>query len=465
MHARTAAIVLAAGQGTRMRSDLPKVLHPCAGEPLIVRAVRWALADDCAQVAVVVPAEGRRIRDILAATFPEAPLVFVVQDPPRGTGDAARVGLAALDVEADQVLILCGDVPLLQPHTRAELVAAKKSLPLALLTAHADDPSGYGRVIRDAERPVRIVEHRDADAATLAVQEINAGVYLCDRPLLESTLAGLNADNAQGELYLTDIVSAAQGNAAAVTVAMEEVQGVNTRADLARAEAVLRRRTVEAHMLAGVTFEDPTSAWVDDDVRLAPDVFIGVGVQLRGAVQVKRGACIQGPAVVLDTTLEAGARVLPFSHLEGAQVGEGATVGPFARLRPGTVLEAQAKVGNFVETKKAHLGPGVKASHLSYLGDTTIGAEANIGAGTITCNYDGQNKSKTTVGAGVFVGSNSTLVAPVDIGARAYIAAGSTINRPVPADALAFGRTRQVTREGYATRLREQQADRKKERK
>lgn len=458
MTKKLAALVLAAGQGKRMHSDVPKVLHTCAGIPLVAHAVRVALARACDPVVVVVGPDSEGVREALGAMFPEAPLVFAVQEVPRGTGDAVRAGLAQLGDFHGRLAILCGDVPLLRAETLAELQTAAEQAPAVVLSAEVANPAGYGRIVREQGRVLRIVEEKDASDSVRAIHEVNAGTYVFDVALLREGVAGLDTANAQGELYLTDVVEHAAATAAAHAVKVTdpaEVRGVNTRAELADAEKLLRKRLVSAHQRNGVTFRDPDTVVLDADVQIGRDSVIGPGVQLYGATEVGAHVHIEGPAVLRQTRVGASASVKAFSHLEHADVGDGCTVGPFARLREDTVLESAAKVGNFVELKKTRLATGAKASHLAYLGDAELGPETNVGAGTITCNYDGGPvKHATKTGEAAFIGSNSTLVAPVEIGDGAYVAAGSTITQDVPKDALAFGRSRQTNREGYAARLR-----------
>lgn len=459
MKATTAALILAAGQGKRMKSRLPKVLHPCVDRPLVAHVVALALARRCNPVVVVVdPTGGKRVREVLVASFPKAPLIFAVQSEPKGTGDAVAAGLKAIPKFKGRLLVLYGDVPLLTPETIGRLDRALTGASLSFVTAKLEDPTGYGRIVRDGKNVIAVVEHKDASKAQRAIRDINAGVYLCDVALLRKIIGRLGSDNAQGEVYLTDVVAVAakkQGAIAVNVTDVSEVRGVNTRADLALVEATLRARLIAHHQARGVTFQDPGNTFVGSGVEIAADAFIGVGVQLSGRVKIGRDARIEGPSVIKDATIAPGAMVHSFSHIEGASVGRGASVGPFGRLRPGAVLDEGARIGNFVEMKKARLGKGSKASHLAYLGDAEIGAGVNIGAGTVTCNYDGGPiKHKTRIGAGAFTGSNSTLVAPIDIGAGAYVAAGSTVNKDIPDDALAFGRSRQVNREGYAKLLR-----------
>ncbi|MEK7704944.1 MAG: bifunctional UDP-N-acetylglucosamine diphosphorylase/glucosamine-1-phosphate N-acetyltransferase GlmU [Myxococcota bacterium] len=454
----TAAIILAAGEGTRMRSALPKVLHPVGELPLVAHVVRLALARRCNPIVVVVSPRGERVRAWLEAAFPKAPLVFAVQQEQLGTGDAVTTGLAAMPKLEGQVLILYGDVPLLTAETLSRLGKAAHSKALAFLSAEVPDPTGYGRVVRERGQVARIVEHKDASTHEKQIREINVGVYLATSELLRRTLKGVGRTNAQGEIYLTDIVAMAAREGGAVglrVVDLNEVRGVNTRAELAEADAIARARIIAQHQARGVTFLDPHGTFVGANVTLGRDVLVGVGVQLRGHVKVGDGVHIEGPTVIQDSTVAKGALIESFCHLEDAAVGVGARVGPFARLRPGTELDAEVRVGNFVEVKKSRLRKGAKANHLAYLGDADIGVASNIGAGTITCNYDGGPvKHRTVIGAEAFVGSNSTLVAPLRIGARSYVAAGSTMTKDVPPNALAFGRARQSNREGYAEKLR-----------
>jgi bifunctional UDP-N-acetylglucosamine pyrophosphorylase / glucosamine-1-phosphate N-acetyltransferase len=458
MSQNTAAIILAAGQGTRMRSALPKVLHPACELPLIVHVVRLALASGASPTVVVIGPESKRTRDLLTATFPDAPLVFAVQEVARGTGDAARVGLEAIPDFKGHVLVLAGDVPLLQKKTVSRLQKSGANKAVAVLTTFVDDPTGYGRIIRDGKKLLRIVEQKDASKGEKEISEINSGVYLFHTALLRPAVLALRSDNAQGEFYLTDVVEQAgsQDQAVAVVAAdPSECAGVNNREQLAFVEATLRTRLIRFWQDKGVTFLDPAGTFIGSDVKLAQDVTIGVGVQLWGQTKIAKGVVIHGPCFVKDTQIGSGTMVHSFSHLEQAKVGKDAQIGPFARLRPQAALADEVKVGNFVEVKKSQIGKGAKLNHLSYVGDATIGPRSNVGAGTITCNYDGHNKHQTVLGSDVFIGSNSTLVAPLELGNGAYVAAGSTITKVVPADALAFGRSKQVNREDYAALLKE----------
>ncbi|MGF1664216.1 MAG: bifunctional UDP-N-acetylglucosamine diphosphorylase/glucosamine-1-phosphate N-acetyltransferase GlmU [Kineosporiaceae bacterium] len=463
-----AAVVLAAGQGTRMRSVTPKVLHRLAGRSMLHHALVAASAIGAARVCVVV----RHDRDRVAAHVREvAPGTVVAdQDEVPGTGRAFACALAALDAAGGtgggaggappggRVVVTYGDVPLLRPATLAALLAADPGAAVTVLTAVVDDPAGYGRVVRDPAGEVTgIVEHRDADQATRRLREVNSGVYALDLAFVRDAVARLRPSNAQGELYLTDVVALARADgrrvAAVVADDPRELEGVNDRAQLAAARRRLNDRLLADLMTAGVDVEDPATTWVDAGVAVAPDAVIRPGSHLEGATVVESGAVV-GPATTLaDARVRAGARVLR-SHVLGADVGPGATVGPFAYLRPGTVLGAGAKVGAYVETKNAVLGDGAKVPHLSYVGDITVGRGANIGAGTIVANYDGVAKHATAVGEEARVGSNTVLVAPVAIGAGAYTAAGSVVDADVPAGALAVARGRLHVSEGWVARRR-----------
>ncbi|RMG19491.1 MAG: UDP-N-acetylglucosamine diphosphorylase/glucosamine-1-phosphate N-acetyltransferase [Deltaproteobacteria bacterium] len=454
-----AAIVLAAGQGTRMKSRTAKVLHPLCGRPLAYFPVAAATGVGARPVVVVVGHQAAAVEAALSSALPEAPLCFALQAEPRGTGDAVAAGLGALEgAPAQRILILNGDLPLLTVATLRRLLRAGREAPLALLTARPPSPKGYGRIVRDGRgQVISIVEEADADAKTRRIEEVNAGVYLVERALLERALGGLEADNAQGELYLTDLVAIARRLGQAVVGVpvpeWSEVAGVNDRAELAEAAAALRRRIVEAWLRRGVSFEDPGRTYVDVGVRLGRDTLVAPGVHLCGETRIGASVRIGTGAVLRDVEVGAEAVIEPYSVLEGAVVGRGARVGPFARLRPGTRLGPEARIGNFVETKKAHLGKGAKANHLTYLGDATVGPGCNIGAGTITCNYDGREKHPTVLESDVFIGSNTALVAPVRVGRGALVGAGSVIVRDVPADALAIARAPQRTVAGWARRF------------
>ncbi len=376
--------------------------------------------------------------------------------PQRGTGDAVAAARSALTGFSGAVLILYGDVPLLTADTLRRLVAAYQPSrgPLAMISCRLADPTGYGRVLRGADGRVSgIVEQKDATETQRRIAEVNAGIYVVDAKFLWGALEKLTPQNAQGELYLTDIVSQAAA-VGVVEASAEETAGVNDRVELAERAEIIRARINARHMRAGVTLQHPASTFIDEGVEIGPETVIGPGVALQGDCEIGAGVSIGHGAVVIHTTVGDGAQVKPYSVLESSVVGPKCQVGPFARLRPESVLEEDVHVGNFVETKKTRLRRGVKAGHLAYLGDADVGAGSNIGAGTITCNYDGVAKHETVLGEGVFVGSDTQLVAPVRVGDGAFIAAGSTITEDVPAGALALSRTPQSIKEGWAERRR-----------
>ncbi len=449
------ALVLAAGKGTRMKSDLPKVLHPLCGRRLVDYPIAAALEAGADQVVVVTSGQPEVAR-ALTERYGSDRLTVAVQDPPRGTGDAARVGLEVARYE--HTLIVYGDTPLLRASDLTELLSAVRTggRKLALLTALLDAPFGYGRILRDASGAVtEIREQRDLRSdEERAVREVNAGMYAGVTSLLVEAVSALSPNNAQGELYLTDIVAAfaARSRVAAVVGSSDALVGVNDRADLGRAEELLYARTRELHRKAGVTVHG--DARIDSDVELAADVEVLSGVSLRGKTKVGKGSRIDAGSVLEDSVVGEGVEIKPYCVITDSTVGDLARLGPFAHLRPGSQLEAEAHVGNFVETKNTRVGRGAKANHLAYLGDADVGERANIGAGTIVCNYDGYTKHRTIIGAGAFIGSDSQLVAPVTVGKNANVAAGSTVTRDVPDDALAIGRAKQENKLGYAAKLR-----------
>ncbi|MCL4817532.1 MAG: bifunctional UDP-N-acetylglucosamine diphosphorylase/glucosamine-1-phosphate N-acetyltransferase GlmU [Vicinamibacteria bacterium] len=450
------AVVLAAGKGTRMRSARPKVLHRVHGLPLLEYPLRALAGAGVSRVVVVTGHEAEAVE----RSFAGRGFAFVRQDPPRGTGHAVMVAREAI-AGADTVLVVNGDLPLLRAESLRALLARRAAGDAAaLLSVTLPDAGAYGRVVRGADGGVaRIVEARDASPEERAIGEINVGVYAFAADALERALATLRPQNAQGEYYLTDVVAAIAaggGRISALAAAdADEGRGVNTVAELAAATALRRAARLHGLMEAGVAIEDPASTWVSEDAVVAADAVLRPFTVIDGASRVEAGAVL-GPFVRLESaSVGAGATVLDHCLLRECQVEQGATIGPFAHLRPETVIEPGAKVGNFVELKKTRLGAGAKAPHLTYLGDAVIGPKANIGAGTITCNYDGHAKHPTAIGAGAFVGSNSTLVAPVTIADGAYVGAGSVITKDVPADALAVSRPSQVVKEGWARRRRE----------
>jgi bifunctional UDP-N-acetylglucosamine pyrophosphorylase / glucosamine-1-phosphate N-acetyltransferase len=456
-----AVVVLAAGEGTRMRSATPKVLHELGGRSMLGHVVAAARGLEPDHLVVVVGHARERVTEALAAL--DAAAVPVVQEEQRGTGHAVRVALEGLPDLAGTVVVVPGDAPLLTTELLQELVTqhATAKASTTLLTAVLDDPTGYGRVVRDGGSVRAVVEHRDADAATLQVREVATSVYAFDAVELSSALATLTTDNAQGEEYLTDVVGTHRDKgltvAAVVAPTATDTMGVNDRLQLAEAARLLRDRVVARHLRAGVAVLDPTTTWIDDTVAIEPDAVVEPGTQLRGATVVRRGAVVGPDTTLTSTVVGEGARVVR-SHCERAEVGDGATVGPFSFLRPGAVLGAGAKVGAYVEVKGSTIGAGSKVPHLSYIGDTTIGERTNIGAGTITFNYDGVAKHRTTIGSDAKVGGNNSLVAPIEIGDGAYTAAGSALTRDVPAGALGVGRAQQRNVEGWAAR-RSQSSD------
>ena len=451
-------VVLAAGEGKRMRSATPKVLHPLLGRTLLGHVLAAAESARAAATLVVVGHKAEQVEAHLTEVAPAATPVLQAQQ--NGTGHAVRIALAAAPDAAGTVVVLNGDVPLLRPETVEALLAAheESKAGATVLAAEVDDPTGLGRVVRDAAGNLeRIVEERDAEPAVRAIREINAGIYAFDAALLREALGKLSTDNDQGEEYLTDVFGllATAGHPVGVFVAgdAEETLGCNDRSELAKLRALLRDRVNTAWMRSGVSILDPATTWIDVTVRLSPDAEIDQNSQLLGDTSVGAGAVVGPDTTLIDTTVGEGAVVLR-THAIGAQVGPAATVGPFSFLRPGTVLGRKAKIGGFVEAKNAELGDGAKVPHLTYVGDASIGAKANIGAGTIFANYDGVNKHRTTVGEAAFVGSDTVLIAPVEIGPGAYVAAGSAIGADVPAGNLGVTRAPQRNVEGWTARKR-----------
>ncbi|MGE7965102.1 bifunctional UDP-N-acetylglucosamine diphosphorylase/glucosamine-1-phosphate N-acetyltransferase GlmU [Pseudomonas sp. NPDC089918] len=441
-------VILAAGQGTRMRSALPKVLHPVAGNSMLGHVIHTARQLAPQRIHVVIGHGAEAVRERLAADD----LNFVLQDQQLGTGHA--VAQAVPFIESDTVLILYGDVPLIEVETLQRLLKLAAPQQLGLLTVELDDPTGYGRIVRDAAGKVTaIVEQKDANDAERAITEGNTGILAVPFERLGDWMSRLSNNNAQGEYYLTDVIAMAVSDG--LVVATEhphdamEVQGANDRKQLAELERHYQLRAARRLMAQGVTLRDPARFDVRGEVTVGRDVLIDINVILEGKVVIEDDVVIGPNCVIKDSTLRKGVQIKANSHIEGAILGEGSDAGPFARLRPGTVLEARAHVGNFVELKNAHMGEGAKAGHLTYLGDAEIGARTNIGAGTITCNYDGANKWKTVLGEDVFIGSNNSLVAPVDISAGATTAAGSTITQNVDKAQLAVGRARQKNIDGW----------------
>ncbi len=447
------AMILAAGLGTRMRSPLAKVLHPALGRPLVVWAAKAATEAGLCPVVVVNHQEGA-VRAALAG----APCRFARQEAPRGTGDAVRAGMEVIP-EDGVVVVMCGDGPLIRAATLRALLQAHGDKLVTVASMILAEPGAYGRLIRDASgAPARIVEAGEATEAERAVQEVNSGIYAFNAAWLRGALQTLRPHPPKDELYLTDVLALAAAEGRAGVLVLDdpaEAMGVNDRAQLAEAARVLQGRVLQAHLEAGVGMEAPESLTVEAEVQLGADAYLERGVVLRGQTTVGAGARIGAYSVITDSALSEGCSVLSHCVLEEARVGAGATVGPFARLRPAADIQNNAKIGNFVEIKKSVVGPGAKVPHLSYVGDATIGAGANIGAGTITCNYDGVFKHRTTIGEGAFIGSNTSLVAPVRVGAGALVGAGSVITTDVPDEAIAVVRGELKLRHGAAGRLRD----------
>ena len=460
-------IILAAGQGTRMKSKTVKVLHRAAGRRIIEYVLD--LASDVGDRPPVVVV-GHQRDDVQNAIGDRGR--FAVQEEQKGTGHAVLMAAEILERETargKRVLILSGDVPLTRPATLRQLVdqhEAERNA-LTLLTMKLDDPAMYGRVIRSADGAVeRIVEMKDASPEERSISEVNAGVYVFDAEHLFDNLRGLSTNNAQGEYYLTDLIAILRGRGervgAVIAADPTEALGVNSRADLAVVEGEIQRRVVQNLMSEGVTFRNPNTVVIDSTVSIGNDSVVYPFVTIEGTTKIGSGCVIEPGVHLINVTVGENVHLKTGTVAEDAVIEDDAAVGPYAHLRPGTHLGRHVKVGNFVETKKARFGEGAKASHLSYIGDAEIGADVNIGAGTITCNYDGVNKNKTVLEDGVFIGSDTQLVAPVRVGRGAYVGAGSTITKDVPADALALSRVPQRVVEGWATKRRADFAKKKK---
>lgn len=441
-------VILAAGQGTRMRSVLPKVMQPLAGRPLlrhVVDTARLLAADD---VCVVYGHGG----DTVKAAFAGDGLRWALQAEQHGTGHAAQQAMPDTP-DANRVLILFGDVPLLKPRTLETLVDETGSDEMSVLTVDLDDPTGYGRILREDGRVIGIVEQKDAGETELAISEINTGVLLCPAKCLKAWLSALRSDNAQGEYYLTDVIAMAVADGVVVrgikAADEEEVMGINDKRQLATAERALQARLVDELMASGVGFADPARVDIRGKLVCGADVFIDVNAVFEGDVTLGDGVHVESNNLIRDSVIGAGTVVHSNCHVEGANTGADCELGPFARLRPGAELADRVKVGNFVEIKKSRIAEGSKVNHLTYIGDADIGTDVNIGAGTITCNYDGANKHRTVIGDSAFIGSGVNLVAPVEVGKDATIGAGSTITKPAPDGELTLERSQQVSVKGW----------------
>jgi bifunctional UDP-N-acetylglucosamine pyrophosphorylase / glucosamine-1-phosphate N-acetyltransferase len=458
-----AAIILAAGKGTRMRSKRAKVLHELGGEPMIARAVRTVATLNPDPIVIVV---GHQAREVEAAT-PSPNARFALQEPQRGTGDAARCALDQLPPNfTGEVLITYGDMPAIKSSTLRAFLDAhrKRSATLSFISIVLDDPSAYGRVIRDATGNVeKIVEFRDASPVERAIKEINTGCYLVDSALLRSALAELKHSNAQDEYYLTDIVAIARARRekveAWVATDPAEFAGINSREELANMEAEIRATVNRKLMASGVTLVDPLTAYISEQAEIAPDCVIGPNVQILGACKLGESVRIDGTAWLSNVTIGPRCHLKLGVRAEDCVIGEASEIGPFAHLRAGTELLGHNRIGNFVETKKARLGRGTKASHLSYLGDATIGADTNIGCGVITVNYDGYDKHHTEIGDRCMVGCDTQLVAPIIVGNDVYVASGTTIIREVPDGALVMSHHPQREKAGWMATWRKRHGD------
>ena len=441
-------VILAAGQGKRMHSNLPKVLHLLAGRPLLAHVLDAARALSPTKIIVVTGHEAERVRNAVAA--PD--VVFVNQSPQLGTGHAIQQAQPQL-VPGGKTLVLLGDVPLIRPETLKPLVEGAVNR-VSMLTAVLDDAHGYGRVVRDKRKKVKsVVEHKDAKPAQLKIREINTGIFAYPTARLNGWLSKLNNNNAQKEYYITDVLPLANKDKVAVEGVLcgeaTQVQGVNNRAQLAQLERAYQLRNANRLLEAGVALADPARFDVRGEITCGNDVFIDVGCIFEGKVHLDDGVRIGAHCVLRDVTVAARTQIEPYSHLVQAVVGVNCRIGPYSRIRPGTVLAEDVHIGNFVEVKASDLGIGTKASHLSYIGDASVGRNVNVGAGTITCNYDGANKHRTVIEDDVFIGSNTQLVAPVTVRRGATIGAGSTITKEVAADDLAISRAKQVGIPGW----------------
>lgn len=451
------AVVLAAGKGTRMKSELPKVLHPLAGRPMIYWSVRAALDAGAERVVVVVGHGREKVEKYLHDAF-GSKIETVVQEEQRGTGHAVLVALPAIarGLEANAVvLVTAGDTPLLRGSDLRSLIDAAKT-DVAMLTATLPDASGYGRILRQGGKVVGVREHKDCSDEQRKINEFNPGVYAFRLGFLQKNLPELRPNNAQGELYLTDLVErgANSGGVADTPVEPWCVEGINDRAQLAALEARILESIARKHQLNGVTIRDPRAVEIHDGIEIGADTVIERGVVLRGNTRVGGNCTIDVGCVLTNVDIADGVTLKPYSVASDSKIGARAQIGPFTHLRPASDIGEEAHVGNFVELKKTRLGRKSKANHLAYLGDGVVGDDVNIGAGTIFCNYDGFKKHVTTLEDGVFVGSDSQLVAPVTIGKGAYVATGTTVTRSVPAGALAIGRAKQENKDGYADRLK-----------
>jgi len=442
-----AAVVLAAGKSTRMKSRLAKVLHPIMGKPMLAYPLETLQGLGLGQIVVVVGHQAEAVK----SQFSHYPVEFVVQEPQLGTGHAVQVAAPALTGLQKCVIVLCGDVPLLQADTIRELYRRHQDTGAAatVLTVELSEPGSYGRIVKDSQGNVlKIVEARDATPAELSIREINTGIYCFQQPFLLEALQTLRPDNDQQELYLTDVIAAARDRnlpvASLKTADKQSFQGINTRVELAAVASLVRRQINEKHMLNGVTLMDPDATYIESEVSIGADTVIFPNCYLMGRTSIGEECLVEPNVKISDSRIGSRVTIKMGTVIAESQVADEVQLGPYAHLRPLSDLRLKARVGNFVEVKKSVLHAGVKANHLTYIGDADIGEGVNVGAGTITCNYDGKNKFKTTIEAGAFIGSNTALVAPVTVGEGAYVGAGSTITKDVPPHKLAVARGRQV---------------------
>ncbi len=449
-------VILAAGLGTRMKSGLAKALHPVVGLPLVQHVLNAASEVDPGKVVLVLGHQAERVKSAIGDYRPE----IVLQERQLGTGHAVQQAASAIDADSGPVMILCADTPLLTGATLKSVIEIhrKSRAAVTLLTAQVDHPFGYGRVVRGKQGVMRVIEEKDATASQKKIKEVNAGIYCFDPRFLLSSLDQLGKNNAQEEYYLPDLIGLARkrkrGVAALRCSDPDEVMGVNSRYDLSRAETIMRRRINRRWMTEGVTMLDPETTFVGTEVSLGRDIVLYPNVRIEGKTKIGDSCIVYPGSRIRDSVIAATVTVKDCSVIEESDIAPGASVGPFTHLRPGAVIGEGARIGNFVEVKKSTIGIGSKANHLSYIGDAIVGRDVNIGAGVITCNYDGYEKHRTVIEDGVFVGSDAQLVAPVKVGRGAVIAAGATITRDVPEDALAISRVPQAVREGFASRRR-----------
>jgi len=452
---KIASIILCAGVGSRLKSSKNKILHELCGRPLGYWPIKNAKSVTNLPPIIVISHQAAAVEEELAKYFHDE-VSFAYQQAPNGTADAVKAALPHLDSSCQSVLVVCGDTPLLKTESLAKLVMIQQNshVPIALMTAHTNDPTGYGRIIRNnAQQISGIVEDHEASPLEREISEVNPGVYVFDVEFLREHIGKIKPSKQKNEFHLTDVIElyirsgASYGPVGSVDISAEEMHGINDRRQLAYAQKILNRRLLDRWMVDGVTFIDPDQTYIEEGVQLAKDVIIYPGVHLKGKTYVSEGVIIENGAIIKDSVIEQGAHVLPYTWCDQAYIGERAQVGPFARLRPDARLDCDVRVGNFVEIKRSRLKQGAKAGHLAYIGDAELGARCNIGAGAITCNFDGSSKHRTVIGEEAFIGSNVTMIAPLAIGDRAYVAGGSTINGEVPKDTLAIGRAHQINKE------------------